>query len=138
MSRGMRMAVGLEPPERKQGQAAHDFEMAAGNTQVILASALRFVSSLSFDSCARSLHLRPETVSRGFKAVYGVTPAAYRLTARARAAFASIQRGELSLADIALSTGFADQAHMTRAVVALTGRAPGFWRRAGETTPPPS
>lgn len=41
MSRGMRMAVGLEPPERKQGQAAHDFEMAAGNARVILAYAER-------------------------------------------------------------------------------------------------
>jgi ATP-dependent helicase/nuclease subunit B len=41
MSRSMRMAVGLEPPERKQGQAAHDFEMAIGNAEVILAYATR-------------------------------------------------------------------------------------------------
>src|SRR5690606_20847594 len=30
LSRGMRIALGLEPPERRQGQAAHDFEMAIG------------------------------------------------------------------------------------------------------------
>jgi ATP-dependent helicase/nuclease subunit B len=41
MSRGMRMGIGLEPPERKQGQAAHDFEMAVGNAEVILAYAAR-------------------------------------------------------------------------------------------------
>ncbi|HEV7277453.1 MAG TPA: double-strand break repair protein AddB [Devosiaceae bacterium] len=41
MSRGMRIAAGLEPPERRQGQAAHDFEMAAGNAEVILAFAER-------------------------------------------------------------------------------------------------
>ena len=41
MSRAMRLGVGLEPPERRQGQAAHDFEMAAGNAEVILAYAER-------------------------------------------------------------------------------------------------
>jgi ATP-dependent helicase/nuclease subunit B len=41
MSRSMRMQIGLEPPERRQGQAAHDFEMALGNGRVILAYATR-------------------------------------------------------------------------------------------------
>ncbi|HEY0919069.1 PD-(D/E)XK nuclease family protein, partial [Devosia sp.] len=41
LSRGMRLAVGLEPPERQQGQAAHDFEMALGNSAVILAFSAR-------------------------------------------------------------------------------------------------
>ena len=37
LSRGMRVAAGLEPPERRQGQAAHDFEMALGNPEVLIA-----------------------------------------------------------------------------------------------------
>lgn len=41
LSRGMRLAAGLEPPEKQQGQAAHDFEMGIGNAQVILAYAER-------------------------------------------------------------------------------------------------
>jgi ATP-dependent helicase/nuclease subunit B len=41
MSRGMRLAVGLEPPERQQGLAAHDFEMAFGNAEIIVAYATR-------------------------------------------------------------------------------------------------
>ena len=41
LSRGMRVAVGLAPPERRQGQAAHDFEMALGNANVIIAYAER-------------------------------------------------------------------------------------------------
>ncbi|MEO8883269.1 MAG: double-strand break repair protein AddB, partial [Devosia sp.] len=41
LSRKMRLTVGLEPPERRQGQAAHDFEMAAGNRQVLLAFSAR-------------------------------------------------------------------------------------------------
>jgi ATP-dependent helicase/nuclease subunit B len=45
LSRGMRIAVGLEPPERQQGQAAHDFEMALGNAEVIVAFATRIGTS---------------------------------------------------------------------------------------------
>ena len=41
MSRKMRLEIGLEPPERQQGLAAHDFEMALGNAEVILAFANR-------------------------------------------------------------------------------------------------
>ncbi|MDR3475424.1 MAG: double-strand break repair protein AddB [Devosia sp.] len=41
LSRGMRLAAGLEPPERRQGQAAHDFEMAVGNGAAILAYSTR-------------------------------------------------------------------------------------------------
>ncbi|MEP7240256.1 MAG: PD-(D/E)XK nuclease family protein [Devosia sp.] len=41
LSRGMRLAIGLSPPERQQGQAAHDFEMAMGNSEVIVAYATR-------------------------------------------------------------------------------------------------
>lgn len=35
MSRGMRLAVGLEPPEKLHGLAAHDFLMAAGGPEVV-------------------------------------------------------------------------------------------------------
>lgn len=41
LSRGMRLAAGFEPPEKQQGQAAHDFEMGIGNAKVILAYAER-------------------------------------------------------------------------------------------------
>nr|WP_295885569.1 double-strand break repair protein AddB [uncultured Devosia sp.] len=45
LSRGMRLAAGLEPPERRQGQAAHDFAQALGNDQVIIAYAGRVGTS---------------------------------------------------------------------------------------------
>jgi ATP-dependent helicase/nuclease subunit B len=50
LSRGMRLAAGLEPPERRQGQAAHDFEMAAGNPELILAWSNRRGSSPALPS----------------------------------------------------------------------------------------
>jgi len=50
LSRGMRLAAGLEPPERKQGLAAHDFEMALGNGEVIVAYAQRMGTSPALPS----------------------------------------------------------------------------------------
>lgn len=41
LSRSMKAAMGLEPPERRIGQAAHDFQMAMGAQTVILSRALR-------------------------------------------------------------------------------------------------
>lgn len=41
LSRGMRLAAGLEPPERRHGLAAHDFEMAIGGPEVVIAFATR-------------------------------------------------------------------------------------------------
>ncbi len=37
LSRNMAIEAGLEPPEKRIGQAAHDFEMAMGNKHVIIA-----------------------------------------------------------------------------------------------------
>ncbi len=50
LSRGMRLAVGLAPPERRQGQAAHDFEMALGNAHVVIAYAERLGTSPALPS----------------------------------------------------------------------------------------
>jgi len=45
LSRGMRLAAGLEPPERRQGQAAHDFAQGLGNGAVIVSYSDRVGSS---------------------------------------------------------------------------------------------
>lgn len=50
LSRGMRLAAGLEPPERMQGLAAHDFAQAMGNGEVIIAYADRIGSSPALPS----------------------------------------------------------------------------------------
>jgi AraC-like DNA-binding protein len=39
-----------------------------------------------------------------------------------------VAHGEAALAAVAAEAGFADQAHMNRAVKALTERTPGVWR----------
>ncbi len=50
LSRGMRLRIGLEPPERRQGQAAHDFAMAFGNANVLIAYARRIGTSPALPS----------------------------------------------------------------------------------------
>ena len=50
LSRGMRVGIGLEPPERRQGQAAHDFAMAVGNANVLIAYARRIGTSPALPS----------------------------------------------------------------------------------------
>lgn len=79
---------------------------------------------------ARDHGLSPEHVARGFRQVFGESPQAFGREVRARAALADALGGDASLAEIALARGFSDQAHMTRAVLALSGRPPGAWRRS--------
>jgi AraC-like DNA-binding protein len=79
---------------------------------------------------ARQHGLRAETLSRGFRQVFGVTPAFFRAEARAHRAFGQIVGGAAPLAAIAADTGFADQAHMSRAVRLVTGLPPGAWRKS--------
>jgi ATP-dependent helicase/nuclease subunit B len=50
LSRGMRLAAGLEPPERRQGLAAHDFAQGLGNETVIIAYADRVGTSPALPS----------------------------------------------------------------------------------------
>lgn len=95
-----------------------------------LAEQLRDQPALPLRQWAEAMGLRAETVSRGFKLAYGSSPKAFRASARARAAFGRIRNSRQSLADIAAALGFADQAHMSRAIRTLTGRPPQAWRVA--------
>ena len=77
---------------------------------------------------ARANAIAPETVSRGFRRRFGVTPSRFRLEWRTRAACLRLASRAGALRDIAAETGFADQAHMSRCVLAMTGATPGAWR----------
>lgn len=65
---------------------------------------------------------------RCFKNTFEKTPHQYVMDLRARLAVEQICRTDLPLAEIAFATGFADQAHMTRAVKKTTGLTPGALR----------
>lgn len=94
-----------------------------------LAAALQTDPSLRLSDWARKHSLADETVSRGFQKVFGVSPSAYRAQQRARRAWRMVVGKRDNLCEIAAQAGFCDQAHMTREVRAITGKAPGEWRR---------
>lgn len=68
------------------------------------------------------------TVSRGFKQVFGITPSQFRAHTRAKLAWRLIRSSTLPLSGVAAHLGFADQAHMTRALRSLTGKTPSMCR----------
>lgn len=94
----------------------------------LLAEALRLDPDLTLEVWAEGAGLSPATVSRGFRQAFGTSPRGYRSEQRAlKAAEALVTRAD-SLAALAADLGFVDQAHMTRAVAALTGLTPGRLR----------
>lgn len=93
-----------------------------------LAEALGRADATPLSAWAERLGVSREQLSRGFGKVFGVTPQRFRWEARTRAALADLVAGALPLAELALAHGFADQAHMTRSVRALSGHPPGAWR----------
>lgn len=94
-----------------------------------LAADLRAMRDIPLGQWAEQAGVRPETLSRGFRLAYGCTPKAYRASARARAAVSVLRGTDTPFAAVAQQLGYADQAHMTRAVTMLTGLTPGGWRR---------
>jgi AraC-like DNA-binding protein len=89
-----------------------------------LAAALATEPDFGLGEWALSMHLAPQSLSRGFRCAYGTTPKRYRVEQRALRAIRALRDWRGSLASLAAETGFADQAHLTRAVVMLTGLAP--------------
>jgi AraC-like DNA-binding protein len=94
-----------------------------------LAEALREDLHLRLDAWASEQGLADATVSRGFGRVFGISPKAYRAKQRAQMALRLALQSDHALTDVAITTGFSDQAHMTRTVHAMTGWTPGAWRR---------
>jgi AraC-like DNA-binding protein len=86
-------------------------------------------AAIEIGAWAEANGLARETVSRGFTAAYGISPSALRAELRARTAWLRITRGTDCLCKVAVDTGFADQAHMTRWIHRITGAPPGVWRR---------
>jgi AraC-like DNA-binding protein len=97
---------------------------------------LQRAAELMQDDCANALSLQqlsavaelsPSHFVRAFNRHYGMTPHAYLLNQRIRHARMLLQRGQ-SLADVALASGFADQAHFQRQFKRLVAATPGQYR----------
>jgi transcriptional regulator GlxA family with amidase domain len=67
--------------------------------------------------------------SRCFKVQFGCSPHRFIVEQRIRHAKGLLLSSRLTLADIALESGFADQAHLGRSFNQHVGLSPGRWRR---------
>lgn len=94
----------------------------------ILAHALASEPDVSLETWAERNGLSPQTLSRGFRQAYGTTAKRFRAEHRAQRALRALPGWTGTLGGLAAETGFADQAHLTRAVVSLTGWTPGRLR----------
>jgi AraC-like DNA-binding protein len=71
----------------------------------------------------------PHHLSRVFSRVTGSSVSAYRNRIRVSRALDRLAEGERDLAALAHDLGFADHAHMTRTIRAVTGQTPSACRR---------
>jgi AraC-like DNA-binding protein len=105
--------------------------------------ALHVEPGFGLSELARLVGLSPYHLSRVFRHTCGVSISRYRIRLRVRRALERLADGERDLAALAHGAGFADQAHLTRAVRAETGETPGRLRtllapiRPAPVSPPP-
>ncbi len=78
---------------------------------------------------AEITRLSQSQFGRAFKASTGLAPHQWQMNLRINRAQQLLLDGELSLAQIALVTGFSEQSHFTRVFRSIVGVSPGFWRR---------
>jgi AraC-like DNA-binding protein len=78
---------------------------------------------------ARDLGTSWRTIERAFASAVGLNPRQYVQIRRVSAAANHLRLGDLGLAEIAATCGFADQAHLTRIFGALVGVSPGEYAR---------
>ncbi|MEW5686757.1 MAG: AraC family transcriptional regulator [Pseudomonadota bacterium] len=95
-----------------------------------LAATLTADGPVSLAGQAERLGVSREYLSRGFRRMFGITPQRFAWETRCRAALQAVRATDEPLADLAAGHGFADQAHMTRAIRDFSGRTPGAWRRS--------
>ena len=83
---------------------------------------------IRLDSVARDVGLHPVYLSRAFRKLTGRSVSQHVAAARIRFAIRKLEESRLSLAEIALDAGFADQSHFTRTFRRETGQTPSAYR----------
>jgi AraC-like DNA-binding protein len=88
----------------------------------------RFADDLGAGDLARAVGLSRFQVCRQFREAYGVPPSSYLRQVRLREAKRRLAAGD-PIADVAVTTGFADQSHLTRWFRRTYGITPGVYQR---------
>ncbi|WIW44824.1 AraC family transcriptional regulator [Bradyrhizobium sp. 62B] len=90
--------------------------------------------TLSLQQIAAEFGLSVSHFSRAFRVSTGVPPHQWLLRQRVNAAKQLMTARDLSLSEIAISAGFANQSHFTRVFSAQVGTSPAAWRRETQGT----
>ncbi|TJV67335.1 MAG: helix-turn-helix transcriptional regulator, partial [Mesorhizobium sp.] len=91
-------------------------------------------SQLDLQRLADAASVTRFQVIRDFKKAIGLTPATYIRDRRLRRASSLIEQG-FGLAEAAITSGFADQSHLSRAFRTMHGMTPGMFRRGKAPEP---
>ncbi|HEX8172367.1 MAG TPA: AraC family transcriptional regulator [Thermoanaerobaculia bacterium] len=83
---------------------------------------------LALRELAARAGVHPVTLAREFRRCYGVTAGEHLRAVRVRAACAALRHTDAPLAEVALSSGFADQPHFARTFARATGTTPSRFR----------
>lgn len=84
----------------------------------------QLASPLRLADLAAAVPLSPYHFSRAFKAATGITPHEFVVRRRVEAAKALLQRGKLSVGEVARRTGFTDASHLARQFRRRVGMSP--------------
>lgn len=90
----------------------------------------RIADDLSLDDLAAQACLSPYHFARLFRQATGLTPHRYVTERRIQLAKEKLSLGRMSLAEIALETGFGSQANFSRVFRKATGCSPGEFKRS--------
>lgn len=89
---------------------------------------IRKDQGFSVEQLAGDAGVHPMHLWKAFRKWYGCTPGHHLREIRIERAQSLLQDRRLSLAEIALETGFADQSHLTRVFRKITGETPAAYR----------
>jgi AraC family transcriptional regulator len=92
-----------------------------------------FPDTVSLNQAAQAAGVHPSHVAREFRRAYGMTIGEYTRKLRVESVAQQLlhsRKDTASLADLALSVGFSNQAHMSAVFKRLIGMSPGEYRRA--------
>lgn len=90
---------------------------------------------LSLEKIAAEFDLSVSHFSRAFRVSTGLPPHQWLLRQRVNTAKQLMTVRDLSLSEIAIAAGFANQSHFTRVFSAAVGISPGMWRREAQGAP---
>jgi AraC family transcriptional regulator len=97
-------------------------------SRIVERLAVEYAERLTLDELSREAGVHPVHLSRVFRKCVGEGIGEYVHRLRVRAACEQILEPEISIAEVSLALGFADQSHFTRAFRRVTGMTPAAFR----------